>query len=86
MGLPVTKASRKGKYNVARDRYREGRIYHPHRTIRGDRIGLLALAEWMNDNNHDRGNKLRILSQRPGTTVPEDLQTVIFIPVKKTGA
>jgi len=41
----------------------------------------------MNDNNHEpQGTSYEFYLNDPGTTVPEDLQTVIFIPVKKTGA
>lgn len=46
----------------------------------------LALAEWMNQNGHEpAGASYEFYLNDPGTTDPEELQTVIFMPLKKHG-
>lgn len=44
----------------------------------------IALAEWMSDNGHEPATvSYEFYLNDPGTTTPEDLQTVIFIPVNQ---
>ena len=43
----------------------------------------VALAEWMKDNGYEpTGESYEFYLNDPGTTSPEDLQTVLFMPVK----
>ncbi len=88
MGLPVTKAI-PGKGNITS---REIAIEKAASTVHTGpyediESAYLALAEWMNDNGHEpEGASYEFYLNDPGTTAPEDLQTMIFIPVKKAGA
>jgi len=44
----------------------------------------MALAEWINDNGHEpTGQSYEFYLNDPGTTSPEDLQTVLFMPLKQ---
>ncbi|MDD3846508.1 MAG: GyrI-like domain-containing protein [Syntrophorhabdaceae bacterium] len=84
MGLPVGKplpgrgdiASRQISIEKAASTIHTG----PYEEIES---AYLALAEWMNSNGHkpERGSYEFYLND-PGTTDPQELQTVIFIPVK----
>ena len=43
----------------------------------------MALAEWMNENGYEpTGESYEFYLNDPGTTSPEELQTVLFMPVK----
>ena len=43
----------------------------------------MALAEWVNENGYEpTGETYEFYLNDPGTTSPEDLQTVIFMPLK----
>ncbi len=43
----------------------------------------MALAEWINENGYEpTGESYEFYLNDPGTTSPEDLQTVIFMPLK----
>ncbi len=85
MGLPVTRDI-PGKGNITS---REIAIEKAASTIHTGpyeeiESAYLALAEWMNDNGHEpEGASYEFYLNDPGTTAPEDLQTVIFIPVKQ---
>ena len=52
----------------------------PHEEIES---AYVALAEWMNDNGHvPTGETYEFYLNDPGTTSAEDLQTVLFMPLK----
>ncbi len=88
MGLPVTRAI-PGRGNITS---REIGIQKAASTIHTGpyeeiESAYIALAEWMNDNGHEpAGASYEFYRNDPGTTVPEDLQTVIFIPLKQDSA
>ncbi len=45
----------------------------------------VALAEWINKNGHEpTGESYEFYLNDPGTTSPEDLQTIIFMPLKNS--
>ena len=85
MGLPVARAL-PGKGNITS---REIAIEKAASTIHTGpyeeiESAYIAPAEWMNDNGHEpEAVSYEFYLNDPGTTTPEDLQTVIFIPVKQ---
>jgi len=84
MGLPVARAL-PGRENII---HREISIPKAASTIHTGpyeeiESAYLALAEWMGNNGHEpEGGSYEFYLNDPGTTDPEELQTVIFIPVK----
>lgn len=87
MGLPVARAiPGKGRITsreIAIEKAASTIHTGPYEEIES---AYITLAEWMNENGHEpAGVSYEFYLNDPGTTAPEELQTVIFIPVKKDG-
>jgi len=84
MGLPVARAL-PGRGNITPRKIsiqRAASTIHtgPYEEIEA---AYLALAEWMSENGHEpEGASYEFYLNDPGITDPDELQTVIFMPVK----
>ncbi len=84
MGLPVTRMVNGNEQitstTVAIERGASTVHTGPYEEIES---AYVALAEWMNENAHEpTGEIYEFYLNDPGTTSPEELQTIIFMPVK----
>ncbi|HBL23987.1 MAG TPA: AraC family transcriptional regulator [Deltaproteobacteria bacterium] len=85
MGLPVTKTL-PGKGEITAGQIG---IAHAASTVHTGpyeeiESAYVALAEWMKENGYEpTGTSYEFYLNDPGTTTPEDLQTMIFLAVKQ---
>lgn len=84
MGLPVTRMVPASEDIISRQIGIENAASTVH-TGPYEEIesAYIALAEWINNNKYEpTGESYEFYLNDPGTTSPEDLQTIMFMPVK----
>ena len=85
MGLPVTHPVPGNEHIISKEIAVENAASTVH-TGPYEEIesAYIALAEWINDNGHEpTGDSYEFYLNDPGTTSPEDLQTIVFMPLKQ---